>query len=305
MRPCSAALAAYLAANDTVSVTDLYTFVLPSGAALRYSGSTTALTIPGTSFPTGSLNYNAAGYTSFALGPRFGRSQVTTKIGVEATELDISVLAGAGDLVGNFSFADAIRTGQFDGATVELDRFFAPPQPVGGALATSLGALVWFYGRIAETDVGRSRIDVKVKSLMNLLAVQQMPRRLYQAACTHVFGDPMCGFDRNSLAASVTALAGSTQAQVVTALNPSPATLFDQGTIIGLNGANAGHSRSVARRAGGICYLLKAWLYPVTVGDTFRLLPGCDHTVATCNAAFNNLARYGGFPYIPPPELAV
>ena len=56
---------------------------------------------------------------------------------------------------------------------------------------------MWFYGRVAETDVGRSKIEMKVKSLLNLLAQQQMPRRLYQAACTHVFGDPMCTFNRD------------------------------------------------------------------------------------------------------------
>ncbi|HZK91176.1 MAG TPA: DUF2163 domain-containing protein [Stellaceae bacterium] len=212
MRPASAALQNCLAANDSFVVIDLYTFVLPSGAVLRYSGWTTPLTVPGTAFPAGSLNYNAAGYTGFALGPRFGRSMVTTKIGIEPTELDISILAGANDLIGGSSFADAVRIGQFDGATVELDRFFAPPQPDGsGAPAASLGAIVWFYGRVAETDAGRSKIEMKVKSLLNLLAQQQMPRRLYQAACTHIFGDAMCSFSRASLGASVTAAAGRTR----------------------------------------------------------------------------------------------
>ena len=306
MRPCSAALKSYLAANDAFVVIDLYTFALPSGAVLRYSGWTTPLMIPGTAFPAGSLNRDAAGYTSFALGPRFDRSTVTTKIGIEPTELDISILAGANDLVGGTSFADAVRTGQFDGATVELDRFFTPPQPAGsGAPAMNLGAIVWFYGRLAETDVGRSKINMKVKSLLNLLAQQQMPRRLYQAACTHVFGDTMCGFDRTSLTASVTAQAGSSQAAIVTSLSPSPATLFDQGTIVATSGPNAGQRRTITQLSGGTAYLLKAWLEPVTVGNEFELLPGCDHTVATCQNTFNNLNRFGGFPYIPPPELAV
>src|SRR5260221_9515720 len=140
MRPASAALQSYLASNDTFVVIDLYTFALPSGAVLRYSGWTTLLTMPGTAFAAGSLNYNATDYTNFALGPRFDRSKVTTKIGIEPTELDISILAGPSDLVGGSTFADAVRVGQFDGATVELDRFFAPSQPNGaGAPATSLG----------------------------------------------------------------------------------------------------------------------------------------------------------------------
>jgi uncharacterized phage protein (TIGR02218 family) len=306
MRPASTALQRYLAANDSVVVIDLYTFALSSGAVLRYSGWTTPLTIPGTAFPQGSLNYNPSGYTSFALGPRFGRSTVTTKIGIEPTELDISVIAGAGDLVGPSSFADAVRVGQFDGATVELDRFFAPPQPDGcGVPSNSLGAIVWFYGRVAESDVGRTRIEMKVKSLLNLLAQQQMPRRLYQAACTHVFGDAMCTFNRAAMAAGVTAGAGSNQAVVVTGLAPSPPTLYDQGTIVATSGANAGQSWTVAQLAAGNVYLLQAWLEPVSVGDAFELLPGCDHTVATCQNTFGNLSHFGGFPYIPPPELAV
>jgi uncharacterized phage protein (TIGR02218 family) len=306
MRPASAALQSYLAANDGFVVIDLYTFALPSGAVLRFSGWTTPLVIPGTAFPAGSLNYNATGYTAFALGPRFDRSMVTTKIGVDPTELDIAILAGAGDLVGGTSFADAVRVGQFDGATVELDRLFAPPQPdSSGAPATSLGAIVWFYGRVAETDAGRSKIDMKVKSLLNLLAQQQMPRRLYQAACTHVFGDAMCTFNRASMAAGIAAQPGSTQAAIVTTLAPTPATLYDQGTITATSGANAGQSRTVVQLAGGTVSLLKAWLEPVAAGDGFELLPGCDHTLATCQNIFDNLIHFGGFPYIPPPELAV
>jgi uncharacterized phage protein (TIGR02218 family) len=305
VRAASAALQDYLAQNDRFVIVDLFTFALPSGAVLRYSGWTTALTIPGTAFPAGSLNYDAAGYTDFTLGPRFGRSMVTTKIGVEATELDITVMAGAGDMIGTFTFAEAVRVGELDGATVELDRFFAPPPSAGTGLSDSLGAIVWFCGQVAETDAGRTNISIKVKSLMNLLAQQQMPRRLYQAACTHVFGDAMCTFDRASLASAQAALAGSTQAQIVTALTPSPVTLFNQGTVIGVTGANAGQTRTIIELNGGVVSLLKAWLNPVAVGDIFRLLPGCDHTTATCLNTFNNLIHFGGFPYIPPPELAV
>jgi uncharacterized phage protein (TIGR02218 family) len=305
VRSASPALQDYLAQNDRIVIVDLYTFSLPSGLVLRYSGWTTALTIPGTAFPAGSLNYNAAGYTDFTLGPRFGRSMVTTKIGVEPAELDITVMAEGDEMIGTLSFAEAVRVGEFDGATVELDRFFAPPHAGGGALSTALGAIVWFCGQVAETDAGRTSIAIKVKSMMNLLAVQQMPRRLYQAACTHVFGDAMCAFDRTSLASTQAALAGSTQAAIVTGLAPSPATLFDQGTIIGVTGLNAGQTRTLAQFTGGVASLLKAWLFPVSVGDTFRLLPGCDHTTATCKNTFDNLIHYGGFPYIPPPELAV
>ena len=150
---------------------------------------------------------------------------------------------------------------------------------------------------------------------MNLLAMQQMPRRLYQASCNHVFGDTMCGYDRvlgkNAAGAltgigamTITALAGSTQAQLATSFSPSPSTAYDEGTITAISGANSGATRTIAALTGGVIRLLKPWLSPVSVGDKFQLLPGCDHTTRTCQTVLQNVARYGGFPYVPPPESA-
>jgi uncharacterized phage protein (TIGR02218 family) len=315
MRPCSAALAAFLhGANYEAVQIDLYTFALATGEVFRFTSGNAPLTVPAAGFPSGSINAGAD--RLFALGPRFGRSKLTTKIGVQPAEIEIDVFAGSGDLVGTTAFAEAVRVGLFDGAAVELDRFFAPPQAAGsGPLDTSLGVLLWFYGHVAECEAGRSRIAIRVKSLMNLLAVQQMPRRLYQASCNHVFGDTMCGYDRvlgrNAAgvsteigAVTIAALAGSTQAEIATSFSPDPATAYDEGTIIAVSGANSGATRTITRLTGGIVRLLKPWLSPVTVGDMFQLLPGCDHTTQTCRTVLQNIARYGGFPYVPPPESA-
>jgi uncharacterized phage protein (TIGR02218 family) len=314
VRPCSSALLSFLdnpANLDCVQV-DLYTIALASGEMLRWSGGDAAITVPPAGFPTGSINYGMT--QSFMLGPRFGRSKITTKIGVEPAELDIDIMAGESDLVGTFPLAAAVRMGIFDGATVELDRLFAPPATAGFGLDTSLGTLLWFYGRVADTDVGRSKISMKVKSLMNLLAIQQMPRRLYGAGCTHIFGDAMCGFNRttgrNALggstgAGAITIAALSSSTQAVIDFSGTIATWFNGGTITGLTGANAGYSRNVTWAIGSQIGVIKAWLYPVGIGDTFTVLAGCDHTTATCNGTFNNLLRFGGFPYIPPPEYAV
>lgn len=316
MRPASTALTAYLnnAANLTVVQADLYTFALVSGEILRYSGWTGALTIPAAGFPSGSINAGAD--RTFALGPRFGRSRVGIKIGVEPAELDIEVLAGAGDLIGSFTFAAAVRLGLLDGATVELDRLFAPAGGGGavGMLDTSLGTLLWFYGRVADCDIGRSKILVKVKSLMNLLAIQQMPRRLYGAACSHVFGDPMCGYNRtagtNALGqatgigqVNVSAAAGTTQSEIHTGFVPADPSPYIEGTVTGLAGANAGVMRTVSDHLSGTVFFKKPFLFPIALGDTFTLLPGCPHTTDGCTVR-NNLLRFGGFPHIPPPEAA-
>ncbi len=312
MRRATAGLSTFLndATKLAVAQVDLYTFVLSDGTYLRYSGGGSALSMLAAAFP--GSPHNAGGPTTFALGPRFGRSKITTKIGVQPAELDIDVIAGANDLGGNFAFADAVRLGIFDGAEVELDRLFSPATANAQIDTTSLGCLVWFVGRVAETDVGRSKIALKVKSLMNLLALQQMPRRLYGAGCTHIFGDAMCGYNRvaglNAIGGSgpgqVTIAATTTWQDGVIAASAIPAG-YIEGTIKGLAGANAGQIRTIGNVGGDTVYLFKPFLFPVVIGDTFNILPGCDHTTSTCNGTFGNLLRFGGFPYIPPPEFAV
>ncbi len=315
MRPCPSALAAFLAGTQYDAwMADLYVFQLTDGLVLRYSGANAAVTVPAAGFADPqSLNYGSA--QTFLLGPRFGRSKITTQVGIQPAELDIDIYVGAADMIGTFTFADAARIGLFDGATVELDRL------IGAAPGdTSLGCLTWFYGRVADCDIGRSTIAMKVKSLMNLLAVQQMPRRLFAASCSHIFGDPMCGYNRVTGTAAdgttggparvtVTAAAGSAQSGLTLA-SPIAANTSDyvEGTLIGMTGANAGLTRTIAsiQPDGLVVALFKPWLYPVAIGDQFYALPGCDHSTTGSGGCQrrNNLARFGGFPYIPPPEMA-
>lgn len=318
MRQATAALTAYLAAHTIAAPVDLYTFALPGGTTLRVTSGVVPVTAPAPNFPGSPLNYAASGTRSFVVGPRFGRSTISTRIGVEPTELDIEVDAGPSDLIGTFSWQQATEAGLFDGATVELDRFFMPSgaDGIAGPLDTSLGAIVWFYGRVADIEAGRSATHIKVRSLLSLIAVEQMPRRLFQSGCNHVFGDAMCGYNRLAGtaadgtpalgAATVAALSGSGQSQISTGFTGlSPSDAYIQGTMTGLSGANAAVSRTIADMdAGGIVYLRRNLPYPVTVGDQFRLLVGCAHNPTACQQRAN-LARYGGMPYIPPPELAL
>jgi uncharacterized phage protein (TIGR02218 family) len=311
MRPAPSALVAYLAdrSNKSAAVIDLYTFALLDGSTLRYAEWTTAISTIGANFPAGSLN--AGGPAVFAIGPRFQRSKATFKTGVDPTELDLTIGVGVNDLIGTVNFANACRLGIFDGATVEHDRLWA----TDSSLATILGAVNWFTGRVAEIDFGRSRVDMKVKSLLNLLSINQFPRRLYGSPCTHLYGGAMCGYDRvngkNALGVatgvgqfSITAQTGTTQGTINT--GSTLASWVSQGTVVGLTGANAGITRTIANTGDGTQIgMFVQYLYPVTVGDTFNVLPGCDHSPPTCDGVMQNLGRFGGFPHIPPPESAV
>jgi uncharacterized phage protein (TIGR02218 family) len=284
MKAASAALIALLGSSDRFIMADLYTITLIGGSVLRYSAAPTALT--------------ANGYV-FALGPKFERSTTKVVIGTQVDELEVMLYPETTDLIGGASFLEAAWQGQLDGALLQLERAFMPTYG-----DTSPGTVVLFAGRISDIDCTRTGIDIKCRSHLELLNIQ-MPRRLWQSSCTHLFGDAMCQFDRSALQATFAAGAGSTQVQIATSISPSPADLYAQGTITGVTGTNAGSSRTVASMGGGWVYVKLAFLSPVQIGDEFQLLPGCDRTLATCKNVFNNAIHFGGFPYIPTPETAV
>ena len=283
MKPASAALIALLNSSEQFMMADLYTFTLVDGSILRYSAAPTSLTANG---------------QTFALGPKFERSKTRIVIGTQVDELEVKVYPDSTDSIGDLPFLEAAWQGQLDGALLQLDRAFMPAYG-----DTSPGTVVLFVGRISDIDCSRTGIDMKCRSHLELLNIQ-MPRRLWQASCTHIFGGPMCQFNRASLAVTFPAGAGSTQTLITDA--PSSVTPFALGAITGLTGANAGYGRTVAEFvSGGTVTVKVAFLFPVAADDQFQLLPGCDRTIATCTSVFNNGEHFGGFPYIPTPETAV
>ena len=288
MKPASAALIALLNSGEQFIMADLYTFTLVGGATiLRYSAAPTPIV--------------ANGYL-FAAGPKFERSKTKIVIGTQVDELDIKIYPEMTDLVGSTSFLEAAWQGQFDGALLQLERAFMGADG-GGYGDTSAGTVILFSGRISDIDCSRTGIDMKCRSHLELLNIQ-MPRRLWQSSCSHVFGDPMCLFNRSSLALTFTAAAGSTTTVIQGA--PVTSTPYAQGTIIGVTGANAGYSRTISAFTSGATVGCKlAFLAAVQPGDQFQILPGCDRTLGTCTTVFNNAVHFGGMPYIPTPETAV
>src|SRR5579862_106671 len=284
MRPASSALVALLNSNEQFTMADLYTFVLQGGGTFLYSGGNTAIS-----------DQNSG--RDFQLGPRFERSRIKLMTGVQVDELTLHIYPKTTDLLGSIPWLQAAWTGQFDGANLTLERAFMQPYGI------VVGTVVLFVGRVSDIDCSRTGIDMKCRSYLELLNIQ-MPRRLWQPSCTHVFGDAMCQFNRSSMALTFGCASGSTSTLIQGA--PSTSNPYVQGSITGLSGANAGQTRTMTGFVPGQSVTVKlAFLSLPATGDQFQLLPGCDHTLATCTNTFGNQAHFGGMPFIPAPENAV
>ena len=291
MKPASSALITYLnnaRANPDAPLlmADTFTFTLRSGLILCYTNVDVTFSYNGNTYRANSVRVDGLKY-------RAG-------VGLEVDQQQITVIALATDTItGGAPFLQALRDGSFDGCEIERDRVFFS-DVIGG---TAVGAAVLFKGRLGNVDeIGRTSAKLTVNSDLVLLDLDT-PRNVYQPTCLHTLYDSGCTLVKNTFGTTGTVGAGST-AQVINWSGASGN--YRQGSITFTSGVNAGATATVGSVVAGTSLTL---LYPLesvpATGDGFTVYYGCDHTPGTCQSKFNNFANFRGFPYVPPPQMAI
>lgn len=283
MKDISPALQALLK-SGRFYLADLITISLVSGAVLRYT--------------TADIDIKYGGNTFSSKGPRFNRSKGSWKTGLDVSDAEVDIFPRPIDMIGGISFLQAVRAGVFDGGTVQVDRAFMPTMG-----DTSPGVITVISGRIGDIQAGRTSIVMPVKSYLELLNIQ-FPANLYTSTCGNVLYGPVCKALKADFQVSVAALAGATTTTIPIS-NSQPAGYFTQGTVEFTSGANDGVLTTIKIWDGQTVTLGLPLDVAPAAGDTMILLPGCDHTRATCAAKFNNIANYIGFDFVPAPETAI
>src|SRR5579883_68916 len=291
MKPTSAALISYLnsvrvSADAPLLMADAFTFTLRIGLVLCYTNADVTFVYGGNTFLANSILIDGLKYKA--------------AVGLDVDQQQITIAARASDTVsGGAPFLQALRDGAFDGCEIKRDRVFFADR-IGGSV---IGGVTLFKGRLGAVDqIGRTGAKLTVNSDLVLLDID-MPRNLYQPTCLHTLYDSGCGLVKNAFGTSGTAGAGST----ASVINWSGASLvYRQGSITFTSGANSGVTANVNGVAAGVSLTLGYPLQsPPAPGDAFTVYQGCDHTPGTCQGKFNNLANFRGFPYVPPPQMAI
>lgn len=148
-----------------------------------------------------------------------------------------------------------------------------------------------WMGRVLGVEVSSDAARIRCESAQVSLKRIGL-RRLYSRACSHVLYSAACG----ATPISASAVVSSVEGRHVDLEGGVPA-----GVSGGLAGGwlqtPAGARHMIVSETGSGVDLLTPVALPV--GATVQLTVGCDHSTATCQARFNNLANYGGFPAIP------
>jgi uncharacterized phage protein (TIGR02218 family) len=283
MKSASPELINHLNTTRQFKMADLFTVTLASGAVYRYTTADISVTSGGQLFQSTAL---------------IQRSGTKTSAGIEVDSLTLTVSAEIDVQVNGVPFMAAAFRGDFDGASVQLERAFFTEWAL-----SPVGTLILFKGRVADVDGDRLGITIEVKSDLERFNIM-MPRRVYQPGCSNALFDYSCGIARSSYVLAGVVQAGSTALRVIT--NLSLATGWSSlGTLEFQTGVNAGQKRTVKYSQGGTFDLVNRLLAVPAAGDTVHVYPGCDKTLNTCASKFANTIRFRGQPYIPRPENAL
>ena len=276
--------AARAAPDAPIAFAECFTFTTATGAVYAWTN---------VDYP---VTYNSQIF--LATGPLVQGLKYKASASLEVDKQQITIAARPTDLINGAPFLVALRDGAFDGASVQRDRVFLTA-PNGSVV----GGVTMFKGRISTVDqVGRTSATLTVATDLVILDYY-MPRNLFSPTCIHTLYDSGCGVIRGAFATSGTAGAGST----ANTINFSGALAeHAQGSLVFSSGSNANVRATVKSVGVGVGFNL---IYPLpfapAAGDAFIVYAGCDHTQATCKGRFNNIANFRGFPFVPPPQMAV
>ena len=207
------------------------------------------------------------------------------------SELGFSV--GGAEVSGALSSASIeesdLLNGVWDGARVELWRvdWREPAHRILQHVAI-----------VGEVRRSGAAFVAELRSLSH--ALDQQNGRIYGANCDADLGDARCGFLLATAPFSVNLLVvEATRAQVTAMLPTTTPGFYTGGTIQFLSGLQVGAHAHIKDHADN---MLKLWTplaqAPMT-GDSFKLTAGCDKTLATCQAKFENITNFRGFPHLP------
>lgn len=165
------------------------------------------------------------------------------------------------------------------------------------------GYLIIFGGDVQQIqDDEQGGVEFEVRGLIRNSRVLDVES--YSFLCRADLGDARCQVDIEALSELFTVdVASSNQRFSTIELNQAD-DHWNLGVIQWITGANAGLSMEIKDSDSSSKLLILAGQMPFSVvaGDTGKAWPGCDKSLSTCIARYNNAVNFRGEPYIPLPE---
>ena len=268
MRTASTNMALHLA-GEVTTLAVCWKLSLVGGTIMGFTDHTSDLTIS-------SQLYKAA--------TGFSPTSVETKDKFSVDNLDVAGILDAAAI----TEAD-IMAGKYDFAEIEI--FLVKVTDL------SQGTVTQRRGWLGEVTMKNGQFVAEVRGLAQKLSQNIVD--LYSPTCRAVFGDGRCKANLASYTVGGTVNTVSSRQILISNSMTQAAGYFSGGEIQWITGANARRRMEIKEFANKQFTLVLPMPNNVAVGDTFNAIAGCDKTIASCIAKFNNAVNFRGEPYVP------
>jgi uncharacterized phage protein (TIGR02218 family) len=161
----------------------------------------------------------------------------------------------------------------------------------------SMGDMILRRGWLGNIKTGANNFTAELRGMMQPL--QQVIGRVYTAACSAQLGDSACGINTTGYTYTGTVESTTDSRTFVDSLIVAATGYYNGGIITWTSGLNNTYKMEVKSNIGSSVVLQLGMPNPIQIGDSFTIVAGCDKTLATCKAKFNNVINFRGFPHIP------
>ncbi len=281
MNNISTALAAHYA-QDTTTLASCWRVTLTNGTVLGFTSSSSNIVFP-PSVTYGGIQIGAQ--VTYLAATGHIPSAVVTGSDMSVDNLEVS------GILNSLTITDAaLLTGIWDYAQILLFE-------VNWADLT-MGCRIVRSGTIGQVSTGRSTFTAELRGLMQNL--QQTVGRVYGDTCDATFGDARCKFNASTVTSTgtVTSVADNRTftASGLTAISE----YYNFGLVTFTSGLNIGRNAEVRNWVAPNSFVMQLeFPYNIAIGDTFSVIAGCDKSLITCEATFNNSANFRGFFTVP------
>lgn len=235
-------------------------------------------------------NLTISGVT-YVAATGFTPSAIASSSGLSVDNMEVEGMIAAGSI----TEAD-ILAGLYDFAEIEI--FMVNYADL------AQGALKLRRGWLGEVSVKRGQFVAEVRGLAQ--ALSQNIGELFSPSCRAALGDARCGINlaSHTVTGSVTGVTGGSRQEFRDSSRSEASGLFTSGLVTFTGGSNNGLAMEVkeyrlAAGIGGIVTLALPLPYAIQSGDSYSLSKGCDKTLGTCLARFNNVLNFRGEPHVP------
>jgi len=159
------------------------------------------------------------------------------------------------------------------------------------------GYIVAWQGRVMAVAWEGAEAEITCEPIFSSLRRPGF-RRYYSYICAHSLYGQKCQVVAEPLRVTSNVISINESTLEIQGAASKPDAYFSGGYIEYLTEEGLLEQRMIISHAATTIDLASAPADLVN-GSEVSIFPGCDHTIATCQAKFANKNNYGGFPYIP------